>query len=118
MRNWFARFGSADTEHETTVYDISPDVAEAVIAGTRRDISDRRPRHAVTFADLTATIAQATRIIQSLEELRDNSIAAADRTGPHADRKAIAIAAAMPPSRLYRVLEKHGQPRDRRTNEK
>jgi hypothetical protein len=114
MKNWFARFGSADSEHVTSVYDISPDVAEAFIAGIQRNIADRRPRHATDFPDLIEIIAQASRIIQSMEALRESAIAAADRTSPHADRKAMAIAAGFPPSRLYRVLEKHGRPRDRK----
>ncbi|MGV9933975.1 hypothetical protein ACWDY4_25895 [Streptomyces olivaceoviridis] len=41
-------------------------------------------------------------------------MAAADETGPYADRKGTALAAGMPPSRLYRVLDKHGRPRDRK----
>lgn len=116
MENWFAQFGSADTEKVAAVYDIRPDVAEAFIAGVQRNITERRPRHGTDFPELIATIAQASRIIQSLEELRDHAMAAADRTSPHADRKAIAIAAGMPPSRLYRVLEKHGRPRNRKTD--
>lgn len=112
--SWYASFGSADNEHIASVHDIAPDVAEAFIAAKQRHIGELRPQHAHTFDDLTATIAQASRVIQAMEELRDNAIAAADRTSPNADRKAIGIAAAMPPSRIYRVLEKHGQPRRRR----
>lgn len=115
-KNWFARFGSADRENITTTYNINPDVAEAFIAATQRSIADRTPRHAETFLDHTATIAQATRVIQAMEELRERSIAAADATSPNADRKAIGVAAAMPPSRVYRVLEKYGRPRKRRPN--
>lgn len=113
-KDWFACFGSANKEHEASVYDIRPDVAEAFVAGIQGNIAERRPRHANGFDDLTATIAQASRVIQSLEELREHAIAAADRTNPHADRKAIAIAAGFPPSRLYRALEKHGRPRNRK----
>lgn len=116
MENWFAQFGSADANKVAAVYDIRPDVAEAFIAGVQRNIATRTPRHGTDFPELIATIAQASRIIQSLEELREHAMAAADRTSPHADRKAIAIAAAMPPSRLYRVLEKHGRPRNRKTD--
>ncbi|MGW3400171.1 hypothetical protein [Streptomyces zhihengii] len=57
---------------------------------------------------------QSARLIQHLEAFRELAIIAADRTNPHADRQAIAIAATMPPSRLYRVLDKHGQPRNRK----
>ncbi|MCT9092829.1 hypothetical protein N4G70_28745 [Streptomyces sp. ASQP_92] len=116
MKNWFAQFGSAHTNKVVTAYDIRPDVAEAFIAGVQGNIAERSPRHGVDFPELIATIAQASRVIQGLEELREHAMAAADRTSPHADRKAIAIAAGMPPSRLYRVLEKHGQPRNRKTD--
>lgn len=118
MKNWFASFGSADKERITSVYDIHPDVAEAFIAGVRRDVSTRRPRHAADFTDLIAVIAQSARMIQAFEELRDAAIAKADATSPHADRKQISIAAAMPASRLYRVLEKYGRPRNRKTADK
>lgn len=114
MKKWFASFGDANNEHIKSVYDITPDVAEALIAAARRDISDRTPRHATTFDDLIETIAQSSRLIQAVEELREKAIVAADRTSPNADRKRIGIAAAMPPSRVYRVLEKYGQPRKRR----
>ena len=113
-KNWFAEFGSAANEREDVVYDIRPDVAEAFIAAIRNQVNVQGPRHARSFDDLTATIAQTSRLIQHLGAFRELAIVAADETSPHADRKAIAIAAAMPPSRLYRVLEKHGQPRDRK----
>jgi hypothetical protein len=116
MENWFAQFGSADAEKVAAVYDIRPDVAEAFIAGVQRNIAERRPRHDTDFPELIATIAQASHIIQSLEELREQAIVAADKTSPHADRKAVAVAAAMPPSRLYRLLEKHGRPRNRKAD--
>jgi hypothetical protein len=114
-KNWFATFGSADSERTAAVYDVQPDVAEAFIAGVQRDIADRQPRHAADFPDLIETITQATSVIQRMEELREKAIAAADRAGgPHADRKAIGIAAGMPRSRLYRILDKYGRPRDRK----
>jgi D-alanyl-D-alanine dipeptidase len=114
MKKWFAKFGSADKELIDVVYDIQPDVAEAFIAAIRNQVNIQPPRHAQAFDDLTATIAQASRLIQHLEAFRELAIVTADKTSPHADRKAIAISAAMPPSRLYRVLEKHGQPTDRK----
>lgn len=114
MKKWFAQFGSSDKEREDSVYDIHPDLAKAFIDAIRNRVNVQGPHHAQSFNDLTATIAQASRLIQHLEAFRELAITAADRTSPHADRKAIAIAAAMPPSRLYRVLEKHGRPRDRK----
>ncbi|MFW3477364.1 hypothetical protein [Streptomyces microflavus] len=111
--NWFAQFGSAKKEREDSVYDITPDVAEAFIAAIRNQRNVQGPRHAHTFDELTATLAQMAHVIQHFEAVRELTIAAADRTSPHADRKAIAIAAGMRPSRLYRVLEKHGRPKNR-----
>ncbi|GGZ83592.1 hypothetical protein [Streptomyces rubiginosohelvolus] len=113
-QNWYAEFGSASNNCEDAVFDIRPDVAIAFADAIRNRVNIQGPHHAQDFDDLTATIAQTSRLIQHLETFRELTITAADRTSPHADRKAIAIAAAMPPSRLYRVLEKHGQPRDRK----
>ncbi|WP_331756758.1 hypothetical protein [Streptomyces decoyicus] len=105
----------SDTAGNTdTVSGITPDLANAFIDAIRNAVEVEPPRQAENFGDLTETIAQASRVIQHLEAFRELAIAAADRTSPHADRKAIALAAAMPPSRLYRVLEKHGQPTDRK----
>ncbi|MGW9299549.1 hypothetical protein ACWHA3_01825 [Streptomyces cyaneofuscatus] len=113
-QNWYAEFGSATNKREDTVFDIHPDLATSFADAIRNRVNVQGPRHAQGFDDLTATIAQTSRVIQHLEAFRELAIAAADRTSPHADRKAIAIAAAMPPSRLYRLLEKHGRPRDRK----
>lgn len=114
MENWFGQFSSADNERECCVYDIHPDVAEAFVDAIHARVNVQGPHHAQTFDDLKATIAQTSRVIQHLEAFRELAMVAADRTSPHADRKVIAIAATMPPSRLVRVLEKHGQPRDRK----
>ncbi|MFJ7990311.1 hypothetical protein [Streptomyces sp. NPDC096351] len=113
MDKLYAEIGDADGNKDT-VFDITPDLANAFIDAIRNVVGVEPPRQAQTFNDLTATIAQTSRVIQHLEAFRELSIVAADRTGPHADRKAIALSAAMPPSRLYRVLEKHGQPTDRK----
>lgn len=112
--NWYAQFGSGKQEREDSVYDITPDVAEAFIAAIRNQRNVESPHHAQTFDELTATLTQMSHVIQHFEAFRELAIVAADRTSPHADRKAIAIAAGMRPSRLYRVLDKHGQPRDRK----
>src|SRR5690606_1794123 len=113
MKRKFAEIGDAD-DNKDVVFEITPDLADAFTAAIRNAVGVEGPRHARTFDDLTATIAQTSRVIQHLEAFRELAITAADDTSPHADRKAIAIAAAMPPSRLYRVLEKHGRPRDRK----
>lgn len=112
--NWYAQFGNADTNNMGIVFDIQPDIAEAFIAAIQNQVGVNPPRHAQTIDELTAVIAQAARVIQHLEVVRELAIAAADRTNPHVDRKALAIAAAMPPSRLYRTLQKHGRPTDRK----
>lgn len=112
MRRKFAEISDAEGNKDV-VFEIAPDLADAFAAAIRDVVGVEPPRHARTFDDLTATIAQTSRVIQHLEAFRELAMVAADRTSPHADRKAIAIAAAMPPSRLYRVLEKHGRPKNR-----
>lgn len=112
MQKKYAEIGSADGNKDV-VFGITPDLAAAFADAIRNRVNVQGPHHAQDFDDLTATIAQTSRLIQHLEAFRELTIAAADRTSPHADRKAIAIAAAMPPSRLYRVLEKHGRPKNR-----
>lgn len=113
MKNLYAEIGDADGKKDV-VFDIAPDLANAFVDAIRNVVGVEPPCQADTFTDLIATIAQTSRVIQHLEAFRELAMVAADRTSPHADRKGIAIAAAMPPSRLYRVLEKHGQPRDRK----
>lgn len=111
--NHYAVFAAPDGE-KTTVFNVAPDVAEGLIAALREQINIEPPRHATDVADLTQVIVQTSHLIQHLEGLRELAIVAADRTGPHVDRKALGIAAGMPPSRIYRILEKHGQPRRRK----
>jgi hypothetical protein len=113
MKKRFAEIGDADGKKDV-VFEITPDLADAFIAAIRNVVGVEAPRHAHSFDDLTATIAQTSRVIQHLEAFRELAMVEADKTNAHADRKAIAIAAGMPPSRLYRVLEKHGRPRDRK----
>ncbi|MEU3639883.1 hypothetical protein AB0H23_27165 [Streptomyces albogriseolus] len=114
MKKRFAEISDADGKKDV-VFEITPDLADTFIAAIRNAVDVEGPRHAHTFDDLAATIAQTSHLIQHLEVFRELAMVAADRTSPHADRKAIAIAAGMPPSRLYRLLEKHGQPRNRKT---
>lgn len=95
------------------VFQIAPDLADALVAALRNVVGVEPPHQADTFTDLIGTIAQTSRVIQHLETFRELAMVAADKTSPHADRKGIAIAAAMPPSRLYRVLAKHGRPKNR-----
>src|SRR5215470_140031 len=108
----FAKF-TDDTGNTETVFEIKPDVADALVRALRSDINVQPPRHAESTEDLIAVIAQTSRVITDLKTLRELAIVKADASHPHADRKAIAISAGWPPSRLYRVLERHGRPRDR-----
>jgi hypothetical protein len=112
MRKKFAEISDADGNKDV-VSEITPDLADAFIAAIRNVVGVEPPRHAESFTDLIGTIAQTSRVIQHLEAFRELAMVAADKTSPHADRKGIAMAAAMPPSRLYRVLEKHGRPKNR-----
>jgi hypothetical protein len=112
MKKLYAEIGDAEGNKDV-VFDIAPDLANAFIDAIRNVVGVEPPHQADTFTDLVATIAQTSRVIQHLEAFRELAMVAADKTSPHADRKAIAIAAAMPPSRLYRVLEKHGRPKNR-----
>jgi hypothetical protein len=114
MNKLHAEIGDAEGNKDT-VFDIAPDLANAFVDAIRNSVGVNPPRQAQTFDDLVETIAQTSRLIQHLDAFRELAMAAADRTSPHADRKAIAIAAGMPPSRLYRVLRKHGRPTDRRS---
>jgi hypothetical protein len=95
-------------------FDFTPDLANAISDSFNRVQEVEGPRHAQSFDDLTESITQTPRLIQHLEAFRGLAIVASDRTGPYVDRKALAIAGGMPPSRLYRLLEKHGRPRDRK----
>ncbi|GHJ34237.1 hypothetical protein ACFV4E_22500 [Streptomyces hygroscopicus] len=113
MRKKFAEIGDSEGNKDV-VFEITPDLADAFVAAIRNVVGVEPPRHAQSFDDLIATAAQTSHVIQHLEAFRELVMVAADKTSPHADRKAIAISGAMPPSRLYRILEKHGQPRDRK----
>ncbi|MFF2570986.1 hypothetical protein [Streptomyces sp. NPDC058084] len=116
MKNSSVEFGAPDGSTET-VTGIAPDLARALVDALHAAQTVEPPAQAQNFDDLTATIAQTSRLIQHLEAFRELTIVAADQTGPHADRKAIAIAAGFPPSRLYRVLDAFSLPRDRKDPE-
>ncbi|WP_455711554.1 hypothetical protein [Streptomyces erythrochromogenes] len=58
--------------------------------------------------------AQASHVVTHLTLSRERHIAAADATSPHANRRAIGIAAAMQPSQLSVVLERNGRTRNRK----
>lgn len=93
--------------------DIRPDVSNALVDAIQRRAGVEPPAEAETVADLNRVIAETSQIISHLEAFRELAVVKADAAHPNADRKGIAIAAGWPPSRLYRVLEKHGRPRKR-----
>ena len=114
MKKKFAEIGDADGNKDV-VFNITPDLADALAAAIRNTVSVEPPHHARTFDDLTDTIAQTSHVIQHLEAFRELAIVEADKAGgPHADRKALGIAAGMPRSRLYRILERFGRPTNRK----
>ncbi|MFM9464821.1 hypothetical protein ACKI1K_18450 [Streptomyces scabiei] len=108
-----AHFGG-DDEPDMSVSGVERDLAEALVAALRGEREVEPPQHAENENRIRSVIAQTSRLIQHLEAFRELSIVAADKSSPYADRSAIAIAAAMPPSRLYRILERHGRPKDRK----
>ena len=120
LKKWFARFGNDGNDNVGTVYDVHPDLAEAFMDAIRSRVNVQPPRHAAdgdqlsSYNQLTSLIAQTSRVIKHLEEFRELAIVEADKTHQSADRKGIAIAAGMPPSRLYRILERHGRPKSRK----
>ena len=120
MRKLYAEFEDPNNLEgpKLAAFDITPDLADAIRDALSNVRSVDPPRHARSFDELTETIAQTSRLIQHLETFRELAMVAADETGPYADRKAVAIAAGFPPSRLYRVLEKHGRPTDRKKIER
>lgn len=115
MRKIYAEFENPEDPVgiKSVAFDITPDLADAIREGLSNVREVAPPKHATSFDDLGATLAQTSRLIQHLEIFRELTIASADQTSPYADRKALGIAAGFPPSRLYRVLNKQGQPRNR-----
>lgn len=109
------RFGD-EGEPEISVSGVQRDLAEALVAALRGEREVEPPQHADGFHYLNSVTAQTSRLIQHLEAFRELSIVAADKTSPYADRQAIAMAAGIPPSRLYRILERHGRPKDRKSS--
>jgi len=91
---------------------VEDDVARAVLAALSREDLVEAPA-AQDFDALLRVIAQTTQIVRHLTMFRDMAIVQADASAPSADRRQIGIAAAMPPSRLYRLLDQHGRPRKR-----
>ncbi|MFJ8746025.1 hypothetical protein ACIRL2_42550 [Embleya sp. NPDC127516] len=106
-------FNFGDDGSEEVVVKHWDDLARALHASLEKD-RDITPPKAADFWELASNIRMVSRIIQGLEVWRELAIVAADKTGDDADRNAIAIAAGLPASRLYRILDRHGRPRDRK----
>jgi hypothetical protein len=63
--------------------------------------------------ELLVDIARGRRLIQYLEEWVELAIVQADTLDADGSRAALGVAANMSPSKLYRLLEKHGRPKNR-----
>ncbi|MEV5150015.1 hypothetical protein [Streptomyces sp. NPDC052727] len=106
-------FNFGDDGSEEVVVKHWDDLARALHASldASREVT---PPKATDFWELASNIAMVSRTIQHLEAWRELAIVAADKTSDEADRNAIGIAAGLPPSRIYRILDRHGRPRDRK----
>lgn len=92
--------------------DIPDDLADALhdaLTGARAVA----PPNETAFDGLIALISRQSQVLTHLALSREVAVAAADATGPHGNRRAIA-AAAMAPSQLGDVLERNGRPRSRK----
>ncbi|MFI8178009.1 hypothetical protein ACIF6H_32470 [Streptomyces microflavus] len=93
--------------------DVPDDLADALhdaLTGARAVA----PPNETAFDRLIALISRQSRVLTHLALSREVAVAAADATGPHANRRAIGAAAAMAPSQLGDVLERNGRPRSRK----
>jgi hypothetical protein len=91
---------------------VEDDLAAALMAALEGN-SHIEPPRADNFEILLRVIAQTSQVMNHLDMFRELAIARADASGPAADRRKIGIAAAMAPSRLYRILDRQGRPRKR-----
>ncbi|UUU37525.1 hypothetical protein [Streptomyces sp. NBC_00162] len=98
---------------ESHTLDLPDDVAIALYGGLTNSPDVIEPA-AEDFEELIASTSLLSRLITHLTLSRERHVAAADATSPHANRRAIGIAAAMQPSQLSVVLERNGRPRSRR----
>ncbi|THA53149.1 hypothetical protein [Streptomyces sp. A1136] len=92
---------------------LPEDVALALYDGLTNSGKVIDPK-AEGFDELIVSTSLLSRLIAHLTLSRERHVAAADATSPHANRRAIGIAAAMQPSQLGVVLERNGRPRNRK----
>lgn len=97
----------------TTVPNVEPDVADNIVWALRGEADVRPPGKASTVPEIVPVLSQVSRLLAHFEVFRELAIIKADESHAYADRKAIGTAAAMPATRLYRILEKYGRPRKR-----
>jgi len=93
--------------------DVPADIATALydaLAGARAVAAPTE----TTFEALTNLVARYSQVITHLSLAREVTIADADATSPHSNRRELGIAACMAPSVLGDVLERNGRPRNRR----
>ncbi|WP_367046154.1 hypothetical protein [Streptomyces sp. Je 1-332] len=106
------KFNFGDDATEFATKHRSDDVARALYDALCEDRAASAPT-ATEFMDLLRDIAHISHLIQHLEGWRELAMVKADETSEDADRSALGIAASMPPSRVYRILERNGRPRQR-----
>ncbi|MFK0142453.1 hypothetical protein [Streptomyces murinus] len=93
--------------------DVPDDIATAVYDALAGDRAVAAPTE-TDFAALVELVARQSRVITHLNLAREVTIAVADATSPHSNRRKIGMAAGMAPSVLGDVLERNGRPRNRR----
>lgn len=81
---------------------------------TLDEIEEKLTKGHVLFGDLIEIVRTCTSLIDQAKAFREKALVAADRSGPYANRKTMADAANWSATSLGRVLERNGQPRDRR----
>ncbi|MFI1312492.1 hypothetical protein ACH4TS_20460 [Streptomyces albidoflavus] len=94
------------------------EIIEAEYRGTSGELSleefeKKYPSLLGNFDALCELAALASDLEQRFKALSRAAMLKADDTGPFADRRLIMAAGRMTPSTYYRLLEKHGMPRDR-----
>ncbi|MBL1097920.1 EVE domain-containing protein [Streptomyces coffeae] len=87
-------------------------LARALVAAVRGERGAEPPAD-TKLMELLRDIARASRLIQHLEEWRELAIVRADQLDADASRVNLGVAAGMSPSKLYKLLEKHGRPKSR-----
>ncbi|MEV0093793.1 EVE domain-containing protein [Streptomyces sp. NPDC050738] len=100
-----------DGEREHAV-ENSDALARALVAAVRGE-RGAQPSAEAKSVELLRDIARTSRLIQHLEEWRELVIVQADELDADASRVNLGVAAGMSPSKLYRILEKHGRPKNR-----